>query len=201
MAIVVKSLSARSAPRIYVSTLRGRALYYYFTLLKGTGLQFKAVVPGGKVEEGAIYLTTKGEAKESQNAIFYEDLTRDVLVDRVLLYTRLFRSNEAVIGIDPGKTIGVAITVRGIPAGFLALSDAKELEDVVVKLQRKLKSLYIKVGDGDQRIYTEIVDLLRGHIRETDSLAVVSERNTTPKGRAGHRKDINAALKIALRGV
>ncbi len=186
-------------PRVYICTLGGRALYYYFRLLKGTNIQFKAIVPGEHTERGSVCLTTREEAGDACNTLFYEDLTKDVLVDRVILYSKILHNSEAVVGIDPGKTIGVAITVNGMPVSVLAISDIKRLHELISMLQARLKSIYIKVGNGDIHIYPEIIKELSSCIRNTDYLVVVNEKNTTPKGRAGHKKDINAALKIAMR--
>ena len=147
-----------------------------------------------------LYLTTDREKSSDLHSITFEELSKDEMLDKIMIYQRLYKSKSIQMGIDPGSRIGVAVTIENQPVYLGVMCDVEE----VAGLARKLKSanlgcLDIKIGDGRPEITEKLVKRLRPIVRASDVIQVVNERRTTPKGRARVKKDMMAAYHIAIK--
>ncbi|MGC9146135.1 MAG: hypothetical protein ACP5GS_08540 [Nitrososphaeria archaeon] len=186
--------------KAYISTVNGKAFYYYLKLLRSVGIPFKITLPGNGEKIDGVAFTTKKEAGNNlKEKVLFEDMTFDKTVDTIRVIKALGRFRNVNLGIDPGKATGVALTLDNYPLIVNVYYDLEDIVNFIVKVMNEFKSITIKVGDGNSEVASRILDGISRIIRKGDVLMVVSERRTTPKGKATYRKDMSAAVKIASR--
>ncbi len=186
--------------KAYISTLNGKAFYYYLKLLRSADIPFKITLPGSKEALEGVAFTTKDESNGSQKEkVLFEDMSFDETVDLMRAVKALSRFRSVNLGIDPGKATGVALTLDNYPLIVKVFYDLEDIINFVVKVMGEFRSVTIKVGDGNPEVASKILGGLSRILRKGDVLMLVSEKRTTPKGKATYRKDMSAAVKIASR--
>ena len=114
--------------------------------------------------------------------------------------------NEVIIGIDPGKTTGVAVIAEneillGTAEFYTAVDTVKEVISVFFNVE--CSNLIIKVGEGGGKIQDEIVKRLDEIFHNKVPVQVVNEDFTSQKksSKFGSKfpKNIQSAILIALR--
>lgn len=186
--------------KAYISTLNGKAFYYYLKLFRSADLPFKIILPSASEALDGVAFTTKKESDgSSREKVFFEDMSLDETVDIMKVVKALSNYKNVNLGIDPGKAIGIALTLDNYPLILRVFYDIEEMINFVVKVMGEFKSVTIKVGDGNPEVASKILEGLSRILRKGDVLMLVSEKKTTPKGKATYRKDLSAAIKIASR--
>ncbi|MDP8023385.1 MAG: hypothetical protein ACP5LF_04450 [Nitrososphaeria archaeon] len=186
--------------KAYISTLNGKAFYYYLKLLRSANIPFEITLPDSKEALEGVAFTTKEESRGNhKDKVFFEDMSFDETVDIMRAVKALSRFRNVNLGIDPGKATGVALTLDSYPLIVKVFYDLEDLINFVVKVMGEFRSITIKVGDGNPEVASKILEGLSRILRKGDVLMLVSEKRTTPKGKATYRKDMSAAVKIASR--
>ncbi|MGC9209190.1 MAG: hypothetical protein ACP5GH_05025 [Nitrososphaeria archaeon] len=186
--------------QVYISTLNGRALYYFTKLMKSYRLPYRYLLPGSDLTRSGLYLTTREENRERLgDRINFEDLSLDETKDILRIASALMKTRSVEVGIDPGKRIGVAVVLGGSAVIARTYSELSELIAFVSKVMSVFDKITVKVGDGNQEVAERILIALSDVLRKDDIMMVVSERHTTPKGNATVRKDALAAVRITRR--
>ncbi|MFP3283711.1 MAG: hypothetical protein RXP97_06590 [Nitrososphaeria archaeon] len=183
-----------------VATTDGRAFYELVSLLRRIGVPFSAHLPWEQFQ-ATLVLTTRGEmvAEGDRNILYYEDMTGDDVIDSAMILSSASRGREELlVGVDPGRRIGVVVHYKGI----LVHEGVYGNPAAVASLLRRLLALRantrtLKVGFGNPgmayAIIREASDLLGDYVLE-----LVDERNTTGGGMR-MRRDVEAALRISRR--
>jgi len=114
--------------------------------------------------------------------------------------------NEIIVGIDPGKTTGLAViaekeTLLGKGEFYTAVDTVKEVISVFFNVETS--NLIIKVGEGGGQIKNEIVKRLDEIFHNKVPIQIVNEDFTSQKKvnyfDSKFPKNIQSAILIALR--
>ncbi len=133
--------------------------------------------------------------------------------NRYYLYSNIYLKsqknqifNSTVIGIDPGKTTGLAIVAEeniiiGTGEYFTAVDVVKEVISAFFNIETK--EFTIKIGAGGGDIRDEIVKRLKGIFHDKSTINVVKEDHTSKDniklGSSKFSKNIKSAILIAKR--
>ena len=159
--------------------------------------------------DGDIILTTLSEAPESiKIPVLYEDvLDLEPTVIGGLIMQKLdlvHYSDELLIGIDPGKRIGLSIYYYGREVEHsLHIS----MEDLVSHLVRILAGLrakkkIIKIGNGNMKMAKKITNLLNLKYCSDFEIEFVDEQKTSVKSKNYNqrgKRDMQSAKYIIQR--
>ena len=109
-------------------------------------------------------------------------------------------SGVCLVGVDPGKTVGIGIIFRGDIVGTRKFVDFDRMVEWLRNELRLLdfEELIIRIGSGGSEYNEPIVDLLFKEFGSVGRLEIVNETNTSKRveGRSRHEE---AALRIAQR--
>ena len=190
------------------------------------GIATEQIVPGKPAARNSVLVVTT-EEEFKNNTLIYEKLVvlsrSEVMniskaITKVLLGLEGKRIWESlIIGVDPGRTIGVAIITDGCLRGVLETREINEAIDYIFLTIKNnpAKMVIIRIGStgGYRRILllNELLNNKPSHV----SIEVVDELQTTPascqdaregilnSSREGQKliagKDASAAMKIAFR--
>tara|TARA_Y100000310_G_C20413595_1_gene683220 strand:+ start:193 stop:765 length:573 start_codon:yes stop_codon:yes gene_type:complete len=138
--------------------------------------------------KGDLILTTLSEApKSTKISALYEDILnfeptviRGLIMQKVTL---THYSDELLIGIDPGKRIGLSIYYYGKE---IERSFNTSVDDLVSYLVRILAGLrakrkLVKIGNGDMKLAKKITNLLNLKFCSDFQIEFVDERKTSVK--------------------
>lgn len=193
--------------KIAVATVSGRAYYKLVNELKGRGLLFLSLVPGETVPSTVkVVMTTEKEKPliEHTNVIvFNEDDDPEGAINkavRIASGKTVYR--EVTVGVDPGKTFGVAVLCDG---NILKTDEEISLEETVDAILLALKeypanSQIVRIGHGIPKLAEEIIERLRRAVPKTVKLEIVSEEGTShpaEKSRGKKLSDADSAVRIA----
>ena len=138
--------------------------------------------------DGDIILTTEGEAPRNASVpLLFEDITdKDIEVIQVLISQKLdqgLNDNQLLLGIDPGKQIGLSIYYLGneISSSFFVSTEKLIKKVINILAELKAKHKIIKIGNGDMQMANEIAQLLNLKFCSNFEIEFVDERNTSLK--------------------
>ncbi|MCE7742561.1 MAG: hypothetical protein GOP50_08890 [Candidatus Heimdallarchaeota archaeon] len=156
-----------------------------------------------------IIITTEIEKKN----LDFEKIFVPKAFNRYYLFSNIFLLaknknyfNEIVVGIDPGKTTGLAVLaekeiILGYGEFYTAVDAVKEVITVFFNIETS--ELIIKVGAGGGQIKDEIVRRLNEIFHDKVPIEVVNEDFTSRKkiNRFGKNfsKNVQSSILIALR--
>jgi hypothetical protein len=206
-------LSLVSCPPVIVATLSGRSYYKITSVLKSLDLNFLSLSP----EEAAlcdakIIITTLNESKiVNRNDVFLDTqleespLSVKAKILQNYMNSYLYSNDELIIGIDPGKRIGISILYYNFELEkIIVLSVQSAIEKISVILsaidsQKKI----VRIGDGSITLSYQIAKILKKCFKDEVIIEIVDEYGTsirqgTDINRRGIR-DISSARKIAFR--
>ena len=194
--------------KLIISTDNIRFYYGVAGYLKDEGLAFMSVPVGEPLPaRDTVVITTEREAPLMDHPrIYYHD--DPVIAARMAIQALKMEKkyDEIVIGIDPGKAIGMAVVGDGRVLGASVLST---VEDVSEELSFYLDSymaerLLVRIGDGDRtvrdRIITEIWPLgLEMEIVKEQDVKKEERRAGEFAKRRKDASDIAAAIGISMK--
>ncbi|MCD6469679.1 hypothetical protein J7L29_02640 [Candidatus Bathyarchaeota archaeon] len=197
----------RKRAQIAVATVSGKAYYKLVNELKNRNILFLSLVPGDPIPPWIkVVITT-----EKERSLIEHDrvLTYDAEADpssvvgealRISMSKEIYE--ELVIGIDPGKTFGVAVLADGrILKTSEGLTMEKTIEMVLDELRNNpSKNKIIRVGRGVPEIAEKIVKRLERVLPKKVSIEMVDEGGTSTLKNAGSKRklsDSEAAVRIA----
>jgi hypothetical protein len=196
--------------KIAVATVNGRAYYLLVNELQRKRLPFLSLKPWDPVPlHIKVVLTTKEESSQVSypNVLLFEqDSNPETLVDQALLIVQGKQGYEkVVVGVDPGKTIGIAILGDN---KVLETVTSSNLEDAVHLILDSLKRFpaevkVVRVGEGPPEYTKTLLALLNDALPEDTLVEIVSEAGTSrlTSNSMNRRviKDAVSAIKIAGR--
>ena len=196
--------------KIALATVSGKAYYKLVNELKAKGLPFLSLKPWDHIPlDVKVVVTTEKEGSSITHPnvlTFKHEDDPAKLIDEAMRIIQGRRSYEKImVGIDPGKTFGVAILGDGNVLETINCSSLKETMDAVLKTVQKAPatSCVVKVGDGVPVYTKELLHWLDESLPEEVILETVSEAGTSHfvKETAHLRglKDAMSAIKIAGR--
>jgi hypothetical protein len=206
-------LNLVSCPPVIVATLSGRSYYKITSALKSLDLNFLSLSPEeAALSDAKIIITTLNESKiVKRNDVFLDtDLEQSPLSIKAkilqnFMSTYSYSNDQLVIGIDPGKRIGISILYYNFELDkIIVLSVQSAIEKISLILsaipsQKKI----VRIGDGSLTLSYEIAKILKDYFKDKIIIEIVDEYGTSIRqgsdiNRRGIR-DISSARKIAFR--
>lgn len=195
---------------IALATVSGKAYYKLVNELKGRDIPFLSLTPRDPVPPSVKVVITTGKERRlithPSVLIFNEEKDPATVVNEALRLAEGKRSYErVVIGVDPGKTFGLAVLGDGNVLETITCSSSEETVNTVMNVLNRAPAAInlVKIGNGAPAYTKQLLNLLDEALPEETAIEVVSEAGTSRFGReATHRregKDVMSAIKIAER--
>lgn len=196
--------------KIAVATLSGKAYYLLVNELKARGLDFLSLTPNDNIPlEIEVVITTAKERHfiKHPRIIAYEiEKDPSEVVEEAIRTLRGRKTHEIItVGVDPGKTFGVAVLSDGDVLETATCSSQEETVGIIVNGLSKLQvaTQIVKVGNGAPKVAVELLSALDEALPGNISIEVVSEAGTSRFiGENLHKRglrDALSAVKIAER--
>jgi hypothetical protein len=196
--------------KIAVATVSGKAYYLLVNELKKRGIDFLSLVPRESVPlDIEVVITTAAERHLVQHPriLVYEDKTNPAMVvdEAVRIIGGKKHYEIIVVGVDPGKTFGLAVLSDGNVLETITCSAIDETVSTILDVLGKLQSAnrIVRVGSGAPSITTELLPLLDEVLSDDVAIEVVDEAGTSRfVGENLHKRglrDAFSAVKIAER--
>jgi hypothetical protein len=196
--------------KIAVATVDGRTYYQLVTELQRKRLPFLSLKPWDPVPLYIkVVLTTEKESKQvthSHTIIFEQHPTPESVVDAATLIVQGKQGYEkVVVGVDPGKTYGIAVLGDNKVLATLTASNVDAASSLVVDSLKRFpaEAKMVRVGNGPQEYTQTLLDSLNDALPEDTSIEVVSEAGTSKlTSKSVNRRvlrDTVSAIKIAGR--
>ena len=179
-------------------------------MLKSLKLCYDSLIPEQIHDyHGDIVLTTLSEVPESiKIPVLYEDILElEPTVIEGLIMQKLdsvHYSDELLIGIDPGKRIGLSIYYYGREVEHSLHISVEDLVSHLVRILAGLraKKKIIKIGNGNMKMARKITNLLNLRYCSDFEIEFVDEQRTTVKTKNYNqrgKRDMQSAKYITRR--
>jgi len=196
--------------KIALATVSGKAYYLLVNELKKRGLPFLSLKPRDNVPlDIKVVITTgkeRGSIEHPNVLVFKDEQDPSTVIDEAVQVVKGKRGYEKlVIGVDPGKTFGVAIIGDGNVLDSSSCSSLEETVNVILEAVDKSSASVniVRIGDGAPDYTTELIRSLDEALSKEVKLEIVSEAGTSHFiGETAQRrelKDAMSAIKIAER--
>ena len=196
--------------KIAVATVSGKAYYLLVNELKRRGVDFLSLTPQESVPiDIEVVITTAAERhfiKHPQILVYTNETDPAEVVNEAVRTLQGKKSRETiVVGVDPGKTFGLAVLSDGDVLETVTCSNIEETVNTIVNALAKLQAVarIVKVGNGAPSIAAELLSLLDETLPKSVAIEVVSEAGTSRfVGETLHKRglrDALSAVKIAER--
>jgi hypothetical protein len=196
--------------KIAVATVSGKAYYLLVSELKKRGMNFLSLIPNESVPlDIEVVITTVAEQHliHHPGILVYEDKTDPATVvdEAVRIIGGKKHYETIVVGVDPGKTFGLAVSSDGNVLETITCSAMDDTVNAILDVLGKLRSAnrVVRVGSGAPSITTELLSLLDGLLPEDVVIEIVNEAGTSRfVGENLHKRglrDAFSAVKIAER--
>ena len=179
-------------------------------MLKSLKLCYDSLIPEQIHDyHGDIVLTTLSEVPESiKIPVLYEDILElEPTVIEGLIMQKLdsvHYSDELLIGIDPGKRIGLSIYYYGREVEHSLQISVEDLVSHLVRILAGLraKKKVIKIGNGNMKMAKKITNLLNLRYCSDFEIEFVDEQRTSVKTKNYNqrgKRDMQSAKYITRR--
>lgn len=196
--------------KIALATVSGKAYYKLVNELKVRQLPFLSLTPSEPVPLSVkVVITTRKERpliKHPNILVFNEETDPATVVNEAIRIVHGKKSyKRIVIGVDPGKTFGLAVLGDRDVLETVTCSSLEETLNTVLKLFSRATATInvVKIGNGAPAYTKQLLNLLDDTLPEETIIEMVSETGTSRFGReTTHRrevKDVMSAIKIAER--
>ncbi len=195
---------------IAVATVSGKAYYLLVNELKRRDISFLSLTPQEVVPlDLSVVLTTEKESgliRHPNILVFEYGKDPAVVVDEAVKVRRGKECYDTVIiGVDPGKTTGIAVLADADVLDAFTVSGSRRAVRSIVELSKRVgaRENTVKVGDGAPIYSRELLHLLDKNLSEDYTIETVIEAGTNRSfNKDTHRKvakDAMAAVRIAER--
>ena len=178
--------------------------------MKSLKLDYDSLIPEQIHDyHGDIVLTTLSEVPESiKIPVLYEDILElEPTVIEGLIMQKLdsvHYSDELLIGIDPGKRIGLSIYYYGREVEHSLQISVEDLVSHLVRILAGLraKKKIIKIGNGNMKMAKKITNLLNLRYCSDFEIEFVDEQRTSVKTKNYNqrgKRDMQSAKYITRR--
>jgi hypothetical protein len=196
--------------KIALATVSGRTYYKLVNELKRKGLPFLSLKPWDPIPlDIKVVITTKEEhhlVAHPNVLIFEYESNPTSVIDEAVLGVQGKRSYEkVVVGVDPGKTYGVAVLGDDNVLETFNCSGSKEAVNVILDDLKRFPATVsmVKVGDGAPAYTKGLLPSLDETLPQETVIEVVSETGTSRfMNETAHRRglrDAMSAIEIAGR--
>jgi hypothetical protein len=196
--------------KIAVATVSGKAYYLVVNELKARGLDFVSLMPNESIPLTVqVVITTEKERdaiKHPQVLVYDLGKSPSVVVDEAVKLVRGKKAFETiVVGVDPGKTFGMAVLSDGNVLETLTCNSLEEAVNAVAEILSKHQASVrmIKVGNLAPSFTTDLLQLLDQTLPQDVTIEVVHEAGTSRVGgQTVHKRGLRhalAAVRIAER--
>lgn len=196
--------------KIALATVSGKAYYKLVKELKQRKIPFLSVMPRDHVPlDIKVVITTKGEqhlVKHPDVLVFENEMEPTAVIDEAIRVAQGKQSyDRVIIGIDPGKTFGVAVLADGKVLETVTCSSLEETVNTVSESLGRTPATVnvVKIGNGAPVYAEKLVHLLDMSLPKRVVIETVSEAGTSHFMReTTHRRgsrDVMSAIKIAER--
>jgi hypothetical protein len=169
--------------------------------LESHGIQVLGLRPADPVPN-SVQVLLGGPPDDERSLPLHDDLEATLLS----AYRRLDRKpgrdgyRRVVLGVDPGKVIGLAVVADG---HWLLVGESLSVEDAVQRLATwcsglAASDLHIHIGAGAPRVGRDLLARLARRLPEA-TVSLVREEATTPGSPVTGSRHTDAAVHIALR--
>ncbi|UCB60464.1 MAG: hypothetical protein JSW72_10310 [Candidatus Bathyarchaeota archaeon] len=197
--------------KIAVATVSGKAYYLLVKELKKKKAQFLSLTPSDVIPiDVKVVITTKKEASAitHENVLTYEengDLVKTV--DEALRVIKgKKRYERLVVGVDPGRNLGVAVLGDGKILETKSYTNVDETVNTITEILNRTPATHktVRIGNGapshSEKLCRHLIQVLPEHV----VIERVPEAGTSRSygGQQSHRRgkiDINSAIKIGQR--
>lgn len=193
--------------KIAVATVSGKAYYKLVNELKGRNIPFLSLVPGEPIPQSiGVVLTTESEKSliNHQRVLIYnvEEDPSNIINEALRIITSKNFYEELIIGVDPGKTLGVAVLADGkILRREEFSSMEKAIDTIFIELKNNPSKIRkIRIGKGVPDLAEEIAHRLEVSLPEEVIIEMVDEAGTSSLKNMGFKKKLSnadSAIKIA----
>lgn len=196
--------------KIALATVSGRAYYELVRELKSRRMGFLSLVPQEEIPFYIKAVITTEEERDlisHQNVLVFNDETgAEAVVDEAIRAAKGKQSyDKVVIGVDPGKTFGLAVLVDGKVLETVACSSLEETVNTALKTLDRMPAVtsMVRIGDGVPSYTKRLLRSLDETLPKEIVIETVSEAGTSNFMReTTHRRgsrDAMSAIKIAER--
>lgn len=197
--------------KIAIATVSGKAYYLLVNELKDRKIDFLSLTPYETVPTNIeVVITTETECKHIKHSrilIYKENSNPKMIIDEATRLTQGKRNYDTTtIGIDPGKTFGIAVLNDGIIIKTLTCSSVEEAVNTVAYVFNKEERTPIrilKVGNWAPSYTAELLPLIDAAIPQDVTIEIIHEAGTSHfTGQTTHKRGLKhtmAAIKIAER--
>jgi hypothetical protein len=196
--------------KIALATVSGKAYYKLVSELKQRDVPFLSLTFKDPIPLTIkVVITTEKErslVKHPNVLVFNEETDATSVVNEAIKIVRGKKIYErVVVGVDPGKTFGLAILGDGNVLETFTCSSLEETVNTVLRMLEKPQAIInmVKIGNGAPLYTKQLLNLLDEALPEEVGIEIVSEEGTSRFGRETvHRrdvKDVMSATRIAER--
>jgi hypothetical protein len=196
--------------KIALATVSGRAYYKLVNELKRKGLPFWSLKPWDPIPLDAKVVITTSEERHlvtHPNVLIfdYESDPATVINEAIRVVQGKQGYEKVVVGVDPGKTCGVAVLGDD---NVLKTVNCSSLEETISAILDGLDKVpatvsVVKVGNGAPAYAKELLHLLDEVLPRKVTIETVSEAGTSRfMNKTAHRRelrDVMSAIEIAGR--
>jgi len=196
---------------IAIVTTSGKAYYRLVSEFRRRKLPFLSLVPKEVMPLNVkVAITTEPEEEDVQcsNVLVYDESTEpSKVVDEAVKILRGKTSyGEMIIGVDPGKTLGLAVLGDGAILETAELPSVEKTVEAVMRIfeWNKADRKIVKVGNGVKECQSKLFKLLDRELSPKVIMESVEEEGTTKNierlfGRRRNLIDALSAVKISMR--
>ena len=196
--------------KIAVATVSGKAYYHLVNELKARGLPFLSLTPFDTVPvDIEIVITTENERHLIDHPnimVFEETMDPTTIVNEAVRSAKGRRNHDTItVGVDPGKTFGIAVLNNGNVLETMIHSSVEQTVNAVLDVLTKnpAATYVVKVGDGVPEYTRVLLSQLDEALPKEVEMEIVSEAGTSRFAKETvHRRglrDAMSAVKIAER--
>jgi hypothetical protein len=196
--------------RIAVATVNGRAYYELVNELQRKRLTFLSLKPWDPIPlHVKVVITTEEESRQISHPnvlLFKQGSNPETVVDEAILIIQGKQGYEKiVVGVDPGKTYGIAILGDNKVLATLTASNMDEAAHLIVDSLKRFPAevKVVRVGKGPPEYTKTLLSSLDKTLPEGTLMEIVSEAGTSRlTSKSVNRrvlKDAASAIKIAGR--
>lgn len=197
--------------QITVATLNGKSYYRIINFLKSIELSYNELSPIEAINSGTkVIITSEKESTifKKKNIIIDSELNENPLIIKAKILRNLtepFMYEQLIIGIDPGKRIGISIFYLYDEIESIVLTCIECVLNLVCKILTNLnaKRKIVRIGDGDRSMANSIAINIKTRFKEFVDVEIVDERGTSSNSYSKRNRrifrDKSSARLIAFR--
>jgi len=166
------------------------------------------MAPGAEIPEGVkLAITTAKERGRLSglDVISLEDIEsdEDLAKQRILRQLQVYTDGPLVVGVDPGRRIGVVGYYGNSEVYGEVLGSFEEAIGRILKLLKsgQRKERIVRIGNGNPKLATELAETLRARADKDIQIEIVDESGTSAVMKPNIRavRDVRSARLIAFR--